>query len=209
MTVHQRNCCILLYNFLNNNVSGNEISKKIIECAMDTIIKYNSIKDKQIKDDKEFFNDCLYSNELLLITLGYNLRQLVEKRKQEVIDFIELFNQYDESEKFKIMTYRKLPFRYANFDKEILIFNKYFNDKFDSYYLLLSKLYSISDYKDNKIFTNVYTFLNDNKVSFNRFIKDSNDNYNDSLCKNEWCHSNIRLYNNLKLDSIKILKKKG
>ena len=200
MTPNQKNCCILLYDFLHNNISGGEISKSTIECAMDTIFMYNNIKDKQQKtiEEKEFFNDLLYSNELLLIQLTYNLRKLVDKRRQELIEFIKIFNHYDDSETFRIEAYKKLPFRYSRFKTELVILNKYFNKQFDSYYSLLLELYKLTNYKNENIFTNVYTFLKDEKVSFDSFDKDSKDNTKYAIHPEEIYQTKSELYKLLK-----------
>ncbi len=96
MTVHQRNCCILLYNFLRNQVLCDEISEDIIICGIDTYFQYRLIVDKKISDisltsqEVAFLNPLFYQNEKLLIVLSFEINKLFN-RKNEIIDN-DMFN---------------------------------------------------------------------------------------------------------------------
>lgn len=209
MTVNQKNCCKLLYDFLDNNISEDEISESAIECAIETIVMYNNINNKKTRspEEKNFLNDCFYSNELSLIKLIFKINQHVENRKRELVSFIELFNEYNESESFRVKAYKQLPFRNSDFKKEMIIFNRYFNTRFDSYYNLLLKLYESIQQRNNNIFTLVPIFLKNEKIGFTSFNKESNDNTKYAIHPKELYLPRSDLYKLLESDHIQCLKK--
>ena len=87
MTVNDRNCCILLYKFLKNELDIEDISEKVIICGVHAYLLNQSIKEKKKNnislnlEEKLFLNCLYYDNEMLFILLDLQIRKLINEFK--------------------------------------------------------------------------------------------------------------------------------
>lgn len=110
MNEYQINCCMKLINFIDASL------KK----------KYYTIKVDEIIDAMKVFNNEKFNTleyRKIFDTLYQKINELLNKRRNEVNNFCNLFINYNDSENFTLDALKLLPFRNAFYLKEKIIFN--------------------------------------------------------------------------------------